>query len=290
LVHLSRDGDSHGSSAESSKRLVAIGSPTAAHHYQCDVRVAAPSSRRQTGSAVQLKSRQARRGIEVQSKSDVSRYRKPRVFAHRGGAGEEAESTASAFRSAIDAGADVLEFDLELTQDDQIVVWHGKGLDNVYIGTRVLSGKSIRKLNWDAPPGAPPSLLLKNAHVFDPRDPEARCADEGRRLLRLADFVTLVAAVEAKQKSPRKAPRKTKSVRGVPASVSLRSAQTTQYSAAPWSHAGSHAGASVSRAPAAPARDRGRPTVGPTRAPSRCEGPAPRSHRPSAGRLHGSDR
>ncbi|MBT8331645.1 MAG: hypothetical protein KJP06_04880 [Deltaproteobacteria bacterium] len=59
---------------------------------------------------------------------------KPILFAHRGGALEAPESTLKAFNYTLhEAGADVLEVDVQLTKDGEIVVWHGPKLANVYV-------------------------------------------------------------------------------------------------------------------------------------------------------------
>jgi glycerophosphoryl diester phosphodiesterase len=58
----------------------------------------------------------------------------PILFAHRGGVLEVPESTAKAFRHALDvAKADVLELDVQLTRDGRFVVWRGPDLINVRI-------------------------------------------------------------------------------------------------------------------------------------------------------------
>lgn len=58
----------------------------------------------------------------------------PILFAHRGGARELPESTWEAFEhAAINAKVDILELDVQLTKDNEIVVWHGPSLDNVWI-------------------------------------------------------------------------------------------------------------------------------------------------------------
>ena len=58
-------------------------------------------------------------------------------IAHRGASGTFPENTLSAFRAAIDAGADMCELDVQLTRDGAVVVIHddtverttdGKGL------------------------------------------------------------------------------------------------------------------------------------------------------------------
>jgi len=114
----------------------------------------------------------------------------PLVFAHRGGAGEVPESTELAFRHAVEAGVDVLEFDLNLTNDGKIVVWHGPDLDNVYVGTQLLKGQSIEEVSWEE---------LGNARVVDPRRPDNRAQDLQRKLLLLEDFVRLVQRMESER-------------------------------------------------------------------------------------------
>jgi glycerophosphoryl diester phosphodiesterase len=64
----------------------------------------------------------------------VFQLKTPILFAHRGGVLEAPESTARAFRYALDvAQAEVLELDIQLTRDGRFVVWHGPDLDNVRI-------------------------------------------------------------------------------------------------------------------------------------------------------------
>jgi glycerophosphoryl diester phosphodiesterase len=116
--------------------------------------------------------------------------RVPLVFAHRGGAGEVPESTEAAFRHAVSVGADVLEFDLSLTRDNQIVLWHGPELDNVYIGSRLLEGLDIDKVDWTE---------LGSARVVHPKLPPERSSDPARRLLLLEEFVALVKSIESER-------------------------------------------------------------------------------------------
>jgi glycerophosphoryl diester phosphodiesterase len=64
----------------------------------------------------------------------IFKLKTPILFAHRGGVLEAPESTARAFRYALDvAKADVLELDVQLTRDGRFVVWHGPELSNVRI-------------------------------------------------------------------------------------------------------------------------------------------------------------
>lgn len=64
----------------------------------------------------------------------IEKLYKPILFAHRGGALEAPESTLKAFDYTLyEAGADVLEVDVQLTKDGEIVIWHGPKLANVYV-------------------------------------------------------------------------------------------------------------------------------------------------------------
>ena len=68
------------------------------------------------------------------SEDAVFKIPTPILFAHRGGAREVPESTWEAFEhAAINAKVDILELDVQLTKDNEIVVWHGPSLDNVWI-------------------------------------------------------------------------------------------------------------------------------------------------------------
>ncbi len=52
----------------------------------------------------------------------------PRIIGHRGASWARPENTATAFDLALQEGADGLELDLQLTRDDQVVVFHDKTL------------------------------------------------------------------------------------------------------------------------------------------------------------------
>ncbi|TML76913.1 MAG: glycerophosphodiester phosphodiesterase, partial [Actinobacteria bacterium] len=47
-----------------------------------------------------------------------------RVIAHRGASARAPENTLTAFRAALEAGADGVELDARLTADDVVVVLH----------------------------------------------------------------------------------------------------------------------------------------------------------------------
>ena len=50
------------------------------------------------------------------------------VHGHRGSRGTHQENTQPAFEEALEAGADVLELDLQLTQENIPVIWHDAGI------------------------------------------------------------------------------------------------------------------------------------------------------------------
>jgi glycerophosphoryl diester phosphodiesterase len=74
-------------------------------------------------------------GKDMSSRIDpIFKLKTPILFAHRGGVLEAPESTATAFRYALDvAKADVLELDVQMTRDGRFVVWHGPEVSKVRI-------------------------------------------------------------------------------------------------------------------------------------------------------------
>ncbi|OLQ56265.1 hypothetical protein BHT94_16070 [Bacillus licheniformis] len=52
-----------------------------------------------------------------------------KIFAHRGASGQYPENTMLAFEKGIEAGADGIEFDVQLAKDGRIVVIHDERLD-----------------------------------------------------------------------------------------------------------------------------------------------------------------
>ncbi|MCY8278315.1 glycerophosphodiester phosphodiesterase family protein, partial [Bacillus inaquosorum] len=52
-----------------------------------------------------------------------------KIFAHRGASGQFPENTMLAFEKGIEAGADGIELDVQLTKDGRIVVIHDERLD-----------------------------------------------------------------------------------------------------------------------------------------------------------------
>ncbi len=66
-----------------------------------------------------------------------------RIEGHRGARGLKPESTMPAFETALDLGVTALEFDLHLSADNQIVVWHDPsfGTDKCRFADRVNTGQ-----------------------------------------------------------------------------------------------------------------------------------------------------
>jgi glycerophosphoryl diester phosphodiesterase len=113
----------------------------------------------------------------------------PILFAHRGGAKEAPESTEAGFRHAMDCRTDVLELDLQLTRDEEMVVWHGPSLANVRLEIEETANKPRTRFNigdymW--------SELKNKAWVLHPESNETIDSvpkDPSRRLLTLEEFL-----------------------------------------------------------------------------------------------------
>lgn len=55
----------------------------------------------------------------------------PLIIAHRGDSSRAPENTLAAFRGAVEAGADGIEFDVRLTKEGGVVVFHDSSLDRI---------------------------------------------------------------------------------------------------------------------------------------------------------------
>jgi glycerophosphoryl diester phosphodiesterase len=103
----------------------------------------------------------------------------PLVLAHRGWSAQYPENTLRAFRKALTAGADGLEFDVQLTADGTIVVIHDASVERTTDGLGLvadLMDETIRQFNaasnWPAAPfEAIPNLsdVLDTAYALHPR-------------------------------------------------------------------------------------------------------------------------
>jgi len=79
------------------------------------------------------------------------------LCAHRGAMETHPENTLTAFRAAVEAGAHMIEFDVQLTKDNKMVVMHDGTVDRTTNGTGKVSELTfaeIRKLDagsWKSP-------------------------------------------------------------------------------------------------------------------------------------------
>ena len=55
----------------------------------------------------------------------------PWIVGHRGAAGETCENTLASFRRALDAGVDMIELDVQMTQDGELVCFHDWTLERL---------------------------------------------------------------------------------------------------------------------------------------------------------------
>jgi glycerophosphoryl diester phosphodiesterase len=67
-------------------------------------------------------------------------------IAHRGASGTFPENTLSAFRAAIDAGADMCELDVQLTRDGAVVVIHDETVDRTTDGNGEVAELTLEEL------------------------------------------------------------------------------------------------------------------------------------------------
>lgn len=67
-------------------------------------------------------------------------------FAHRGFSGKYPENTMLAFEKAIDAGADGIELDVQLTKDGEIVVFHDETVDRTTNGSGKVKDLTLEEI------------------------------------------------------------------------------------------------------------------------------------------------
>lgn len=92
-------------------------------------------------------------------KNSLSKIKLPEkgLCAHRGAMKTHPENTLAAFRAAVEAGAHMIEFDVQLTKDNQMVVIHDGTVDRTTDGSGKVSELTfaeIRKLDagsWKSP-------------------------------------------------------------------------------------------------------------------------------------------
>ena len=69
-----------------------------------------------------------------------------KVYGHRGYSGKYPENTMLAFRKAIEAGADGVEMDVQLSKDGEVVVIHDETLDRTTTGTGFVKDYTLAEL------------------------------------------------------------------------------------------------------------------------------------------------
>lgn len=87
----------------------------------------------------------------VTAVSDPARNATVQVVAHRGSSDDAPEHTLSAYKRAIDDGADALECDVRLTRDGHLVCVHDRRIDRTSSGRGVLSTlelADLTQLDW----------------------------------------------------------------------------------------------------------------------------------------------
>jgi len=78
-------------------------------------------------------------------------------IAHRGASGTYPEHTRPAFLRAIDLGVDMIELDVQLSRDEQLVVFHDHTLERTTSGAGMVRDRSLKELReldagcWFAP-------------------------------------------------------------------------------------------------------------------------------------------
>ncbi|MBQ6520811.1 MAG: hypothetical protein IJI14_19065 [Anaerolineaceae bacterium] len=86
------------------------------------------------------------------------------IFAHRGFSLQYPENTMTAFRKALEVGADGIEMDARLTQDGQIVIMHDPTIDRTTNGKGTVRDLSLKEiLGLDA--GIKKGVVFENERV-----------------------------------------------------------------------------------------------------------------------------
>src|SRR3954449_6308024 len=111
--------------------------------------------------------------------------RQPLNIAHQGGEDEFPSNTMYAFRSALEAGADMLELDVGVTQDDQVVVMHDTTLDRTTSGKGTIASHTLAQVE-----------KLDGAYWF-------HAADDAYRHDRSSKAYTFRGVATGKKKAPK---------------------------------------------------------------------------------------
>ena len=71
---------------------------------------------------------------------------KTKIVGHRGGAAGYPENTLAAFEKAVELGADGVEFDVQLTKDEKVVVIHDELIDRTMTGSGLVKDYTLKEL------------------------------------------------------------------------------------------------------------------------------------------------
>jgi len=69
-----------------------------------------------------------------------------KIYAHRGSKGNYPENSMLAFKRAIEAGVDGMEFDIHMTKDGELVVIHDATLDRTTTGTGYIKDYTLEEI------------------------------------------------------------------------------------------------------------------------------------------------
>ncbi len=69
-----------------------------------------------------------------------------KLIAHRGASSEAPENTLPAFREAVRSGANMIEFDVRLSRDGRVVVFHDRLLDRTTDGSGPVEDRTLAEL------------------------------------------------------------------------------------------------------------------------------------------------
>ncbi|MBC2712014.1 MAG: glycerophosphodiester phosphodiesterase [Desulfosarcina sp.] len=78
---------------------------------------------------------------------NIDNFPTPLFIAHRGCSARYPENTLAAFKGAIDAGAHMIELDVNLSKDRQLVVIHDKTVDRTTSGTGAVNAFTLTQLS-----------------------------------------------------------------------------------------------------------------------------------------------
>ena len=98
-----------------------------------------------TGSYIYL-AMQTGKSAEIRAIFQTTKFKRPLVFAHRGGGGLYPENTLEAFKYSAEMGVDFLELDVHSTADGTLVVMHDGSIDRTTDGRGKVSDFTLAEL------------------------------------------------------------------------------------------------------------------------------------------------